>query len=286
MTRNTTKRLAAGCAIAAMAVMVAPASAVIPTDEGSAGSLPAVNMEAVLKAAQIDPGRPGTGTTRGSKPSVLLVERALVKKGLLAKKLVDGSYGSSTIAAYAAWQRKLGYSGIGANGLPGKTSLTRLGSKRFTVTRVVDGGDRVAYSGETVNTRTRAMLRAAGHRLTKRCVFDLTQGSYEPGLDASANTHDGGGAADLDIDRLCGRSITAALRALRAVGFAAWYRTPAQGPWGPHIHAIAISDPDLSAGAQPQVTDYYAGRNGLRGHGPDDGPKVAKTTWEEYLRAR
>ncbi len=286
MTRATTKRLAAGCAIAAAAAVAGPASARIPVGDGGGSSLPTVNMEAVLKAAQIDPGRPGTGTTAGSKPSVLRVERALAKKGYLAKGLVDGSYGSSTIAAYAAWQRHLGYSGIGANGLPGKTSLARLGRKRFTVTRVVDPGGRVAYSGVTVNTRTRAMLRAAGRRVAKGCVLDLTQGSYSSGVSQSAGTHDGGGAADLSVGHLCGRSHGTVVRALRTVGFAAWYRTPSQGDWPTHIHAIAISDPDLSSGAQAQVGDYFRGRNGLASHAPDDGPKVAKRTWEQFKRAR
>jgi peptidoglycan hydrolase-like protein with peptidoglycan-binding domain len=281
------KRVAAGCAIAASAVLAGPANAMIPPDDGGgASSLPTVNMEAVLKAAQLDPGRPGTGITRGAKPSVLRVERALANQGLLARNLVDGSYGSSTIAAYAAWQQKLGFSGIGANGLPGKTSLTRLGKGRFTVTRVVDPGARVAYSGVTVNTRTRAMLRAAGRRVARGCVLDLTQGSYSSGVSQSAGTHDGGGAADISVHSLCGRSHAAVVRALRTVGFAAWYRTPAQGDWPTHIHAIAISDPDLSSGAQSQVGDYFSGRNGLAGHGPDDGPAVPKVTWEQFKRAR
>jgi hypothetical protein len=286
MTSTPTKRLAAGCAIAAAAVFAAPASAMRPAPEGGGQSLPRVSMEAVLKAAQLDPARPGTGTTAGAKRSVLLVERALAKKGLLANTRVDGSFGSSTIAAYSAWQRKLGYSGIDANGLPGKTSLTRLGKKRFTITQVVNVGKRVSYSGEIVNTRTRAMLRAAQRKVAKGCVLDLTQGSYSSGVDASAGTHDGGGAADISVASLCGASHARVVRALRSVGFAAWYRTPSQGPWPYHIHAIAISDPDLSSGAQAQVADYYNGRNGLANHAADDGPKVKKVTWEEFKRAR
>lgn len=285
MTSSQTKRVAIGCAIAATAVVAAPANAIIPADGGSS-SLPTVNMEAVLKAAQRDPARPGRGVTKGSKTSVLRVERALAKKGLLAKGLVDGSYGSSTIAAYSAWQRKLGYSGIGANGLPGKTSLARLANRRFRVTRVVSPGAKVSYSGVTINTRTRAMLRAAGRTLAKGCTLDLTQGSYSSGVSQSAGTHDGGGAADINVGALCGKRHAAVVRALRTVGFAAWYRTPAQGDWPTHIHAIAISDPDLSSGAQSQVADYYNGRNGLANHAADDGPKVTKRTWEQYKRTR
>jgi hypothetical protein len=47
----------------------------------------------------------------------------------------DGSFGSTTVAAYAKWQRHLGYTGTDANGIPGSRSLTRLGEKTglFTV---------------------------------------------------------------------------------------------------------------------------------------------------------
>ncbi len=286
MTSLKTRRLAAGCAIAAATAIAAPAGATIPTGDGGGGSLPSVNMEAVLKAAQLDPGRPGTGTTAGAKSGVLRVERALASKGLLRRRWVDGSYGSSTIAAYAAWQRRLGYSGIGANGLPGITSLRRLGRKRFTVRRVVSPGRRVSHSGVTVNTRTRAMLRAAARKVRKGCVIDLTQGSYSSGVSQSAGTHDGGGAVDVNVGHLCGKPRVAMVRALRRVGFAAWYRSPSQGDWPAHIHAIAVSDPDLSSGAQSQVSDYYRGRNGLANHAADDGPKVPKRTWEQFKRSR
>ena len=50
-------------------------------------ALPAVNMEAVLKAAQWDPQKTGSAITPGSGPSVLLVEKALQAKGLLAATL-------------------------------------------------------------------------------------------------------------------------------------------------------------------------------------------------------
>jgi len=60
------------------------------------------------------------------------VEAALVDAGLLEKKLSDGHFGSSTVKAYAAWQRsKAGgsYRGKAADGIPGRTSLERLGQK-------------------------------------------------------------------------------------------------------------------------------------------------------------
>jgi hypothetical protein len=247
---------------------------------------PRVNMEKVLLAAQWDPRKQGTAVTPGAKRSVLRVERALRRKGLLDRSLVDGHFGSSTVEAYAAWQRRLGYTGLAANGLPGETSLKALGSGRFEVGHVVRSGAHTTYDGHTVNLRTKRMLTAAAHILSPTCTFDVTQGSYNPGgVDPSAGTHDGGGAADISVGHRCGRRVRFMVRALRLVGFAAWHRLPSQGPWPEHIHAIAVSDPDLSTGAQHQVGDYYEGKNGLASGAPDEGPKVRKRTWEQYKRA-
>jgi peptidoglycan hydrolase-like protein with peptidoglycan-binding domain len=240
-------------------------------------------MEAVLLAAQWDPVKSGTGITPGSGPSVLLVERALSARGLLAASYVDGHFGTATRSAYSTYQRSLGYTGLDANGLPGRTSLTSLGSGRYDVVRPVSAGSRVTYLGRTVNTRTRAMLQEAQRRAGRSVV--LTQGSYNSGVGASGGTHDGGGAADLSVSGMSSATRTTVVRSLREVGFAAWYRPAVPGVWGAHIHAIAVSDPDLATAAQAQVGDYYLGRDGLSGHGPDTGPAVTKRTWEDYQRA-
>jgi hypothetical protein len=60
---------------------------------------------------------------------VKTVEAALVNAGLLEKRFSDGHFGSSTVDAYARWQRRLGYSGSAADGIPGMTSLKKLGDK-------------------------------------------------------------------------------------------------------------------------------------------------------------
>ncbi len=60
---------------------------------------------------------------------VKLVEEALASEGLLARKWVDGSAGTMTHRAYKVWQRKLGYRGRDADGIPGKTSLEKLGQR-------------------------------------------------------------------------------------------------------------------------------------------------------------
>lgn len=275
-----------GGLLAALALLV-PAAA-LPAAGSTAGStaavLPDANMEAILLAAQWDPAKAGTGITPGSGPSVLLVERALVARGLLSSGYADGHFGSATVSAYAAYQRSLGYTGLDANGLPGRTSLTALGTNRFRVVRPVLPGSRVTYLGRTVNTRTRAMLVEAQSRAGRSIV--LTQGSYNPGGDStSAGTHDGGGVVDISVSGMTSTTRTNVVRQLREVGFAAWYRTAIPGLWGPHLHAVAVSDPDLSTEAQAQVGDYYLGRNGLANNGPDDGPAVTKRTWEDYQRA-
>ncbi|MEV0068980.1 MULTISPECIES: peptidoglycan-binding protein [unclassified Amycolatopsis] len=267
-------------ALAAVALGVAA-----PVSAGAATqALPAASMEAVLKAAQIDPRRADSTQTPGAHDSVLLVEQALQAKGLLDAKYVDGYFGTTTITGYSEYQKSLGYTGIDASGLPGRTSLEKLGAGRYTVTAVIAAGSHVTYHGVTLNTRTKAMLVAAEGLLGRQ--LSLTQGSYNPGgVDASAGTHDGGGTFDVSVSGLSTATRTSVVKTLRQVGFAAWLRTPEQADWGYHIHAVAISDPDLSSGAQHQTGDYYLGLNGLAGRGADDGPAVnPKKTWEEYQR--
>jgi peptidoglycan hydrolase-like protein with peptidoglycan-binding domain len=48
-------------------------------------------------------------------------------EGLLNPRWADGSFGTKTIAAYAAWQRRLGFKGAAADGIPGRRSLEVLG---------------------------------------------------------------------------------------------------------------------------------------------------------------
>ncbi|KAB1162300.1 peptidoglycan-binding protein [Micromonospora sp. AMSO12t] len=265
--------VAAGAAAAAAGPLARPVSA----------ALPQVDMEALIKAAQIDPRRADTAITTGAKDSVLLVERALEARGHLSATYVDGHFGTSTIAAYAAYQRSLGYTGLDATGLPGPSSLRLLGEGRYTVVKAISPGTVVSLRDVRVNTRTRSMLLEAERLLGRQLT--ITQGSYNTGVGASAGTHDGGGALDLSVNGLSSATRTEVLRRLRTVGFAAWLRTPSQGDWPYHIHAIALADTDQSTGAQHQAGDYYLGLNGLANRGRDDGPAVSpKRTWEEYQR--
>jgi len=93
---------------------------------------PVVDLSKLIAAARSNPAAKGTPVTYSG---VKTVEAALVDAGLLAKRYSDGHYGTTTITAYAAWQRKLGYTGRAADGIPGRASLERLGDKHgFTVT--------------------------------------------------------------------------------------------------------------------------------------------------------
>lgn len=253
----------------------------------SAETLPGVDMARVLVAAQVEP-RCGQTAGLSDNTSTARVQSALNAKGL--STTADGWYGNGTTSSYASWQRRLGYSGIDANGLPGTSSLTSLGKGRFTVNHPVTVGSRSdTYGGKRVNTRTKKMLQAADNLLT-RWNFSLTQGSYNPGgVSASAGTHDGGGVVDVSVAGLSAAQRWQEVKALRTVGFAAWLRTPAQG-FSYHIHAVAIGDPDVwqrDGGhvARDQVCDYWRGRNGLASHAADNTPssyRMPFTWWERY----
>ncbi|WP_435058530.1 peptidoglycan-binding protein [Streptomyces sp. bgisy060] len=88
---------------------------------------PVVHVSHLVAAAHKDiPAATGHTTYRAE---VKRLEDALVAEGLLARRWADGSFGTKTKSAYAAWQRHCGYSGADANGIPGLQSLTRLGHK-------------------------------------------------------------------------------------------------------------------------------------------------------------
>lgn len=144
----------------------------------------------------------------------------------------------------------------------------------------------VWYEGSQFDERTRDMLVEVD-ALTP-FAWTPSQGSYS-NASASAGTHSGGGAVDvtgLGVDQC-----NALVDAMRRVGFAAWHRTPEQSDWVRHVHGIAVQPGGkgdrgcLHPSAHDQVIDYYEGRNGLAGNGPDDGPRqYVGTTWEEYSR--
>jgi len=84
-----------------------------------------VSLAHIVYAAKHDP-QASQGHT-SYKNEVLVVEKALQAEGLLSGSYVDGSFGSKTVTAYAAWQRKTVPGPY--DGIPGKTSLTKLGQR-------------------------------------------------------------------------------------------------------------------------------------------------------------
>lgn len=111
-----------------------PGKAVTPTPAPAPkpATKPKVSLAHVIYAAEHDPA--AAQGHASYKAEVLLVEKSLQAEGLLASQYVDGSFGSKTVSAYKAWQQRLNYTGSAADGIPGQTSLSKLGAKHgFTV---------------------------------------------------------------------------------------------------------------------------------------------------------
>lgn len=150
----------------------------------------------------------------------------------------------------------------------------------------VDPYGRTRKRGVLLNYRTLEMLEITELRSLDRLgivPLSLSQGSYNTSVSASAGTHAGGGALDVRVRNLNRNQREAVVYALRRTGFAAWLRTPAQGNWPYHIHAVAIGDKELSPAARQQVIDYRNGLNGLANKGPDDGPRVPWTVYRQDI---
>lgn len=132
---------------------------------------------------------------------------------------------------------------------------------------------RVWVSGEQLDSYTAqavAQTKAIYKVLGGTGSVTIAQGSYNAGgVAASAGTHDGGGAVDFSLTVKNSKNWQILQKAARMCMFAAWHRTPDQGPWGDHVHSILIGNTKASAGAKAQVTDYYAHKSGLVGHRPD-----------------
>lgn len=141
----------------------------------------------------------------------------------------------------------------------------------------------IAFRGFREDLRTTVMIVAAekiGGPLK------VTQGGFNAGgVKASAGTHDRAGVVDFSVRGLTLAQINRRVRALRTVGFAAWHRFPSEGPWGQHIHAVAVGCDNLAPVAARQVIALRHGRNGLRSNRPDRhrGMHLPVTTYEAYV---
>ena len=140
---------------------------------------------------------------------------------------------------------------------------------------------RITWRGRAFDRYTVAALEAAEYDLSR--TLTIYQGSYNAGrVSQSAGTHDGGGTVDLWCDGVSGRELA---RALRRVGFAAWYRPPRPGVWGAHVHAVQIDNARVSDSASRQIAEYVAGGDGLAGDFVDPDPwrpdRITFTYYEE-----
>lgn len=135
--------------------------------------------------------------------------------------------------------------------------------------------DRTTHDGRTVDWLTKAAIMRAERRLGY--PLSITQGSYNAGaVSASAGTHDAGGVVDLRAWDGLNK-----VRALRAEGFVAWFRSASEGPWPDHVHAVQAGNRRLAPSALRQVTAFRQGRNGLANRAPDPhaGIPVGPTRW-------
>jgi tetratricopeptide (TPR) repeat protein len=145
------------------------------------------------------------------------------------------------------------------------------------------GMERRMIDGHTINGRTKELLDRAQDSCRRHgATFRITQGSYTRSVIESAGTHSGGGTIDVSVRSPTGQtwaseSISRMVSCLRKAGFAAWYREAGElhekSP--PHIHAVAVGDPELALPAKLQVNSYLNGRSGLRSDRPDrDGEPI------------
>jgi hypothetical protein len=142
-------------------------------------------------------------------------------------------------------------------------------------------------TGQTLNRRTLAVYRQIAvvyKTLGGTGNVRLVQGSYTSSNSLSAGTHDGGGAFDLMPSVETNHNYDILQKAARFCCVAAWHRSPADGPWGDHVHGIVLGDKQMSSGAASQVRDYYAHRSGLVGHVADNTWHPSVIFWPVYPR--
>ena len=125
--------------------------------------------------------------------------------------------------------------------------------------------------GVVLNYRTLEMFEITELRAITFGPLELSQGSYTTANPQSGGTHAGGGALDVRVGGLSTAQRETVVKELRRTGFAAWLRTPSQGDWPYHIHAIAIGDKEMSSQAAQQVVWSVPGADDHRvgeAHGP------------------
>lgn len=201
-------------------------------------------MEAFARGGVLSGYSPG----RDSVPAMLSPG-----EGILTPEAVRGLGGPGFV--HSANRQFAGHRGAGRGAAP----LSRFTGSHDQVGqgRGAFGREGFALGGLVQHFAIGGMVAAALARAGGG--FSITQGEYSNSVAASAGTHSGGGVVDIAAGPGNGPGMVARLR---AAGFAAWLRTPAEGfPY--HIHAVLMNHPDLSPQARAQVASYLAGGNGL-----------------------
>lgn len=149
----------------------------------------------------------------------------------------------------------------------------------------------VTLAGRTFkcSRRTAAHIEYTIERLAAEYVgaeLIIIQPSFNVGVVASAGTHDKDACFDVQITHM---EWLLMQRFLRRCGWAAWYRTPAQG-FTPHIHMVSLGYPGgpsaVGIYVPGQVDDYYRHALGLKGQhdsGADSSwfpPDIAATVFD------
>lgn len=239
-----------------------------------------------LERAIIDTDQPASPLQRIGEKSgaVKRTEKLLAKAGFDPGE-IDGLYSKETARAVRQFERRTNRpvnGEVGERDLAGLQELARnpFPAPKHDYTRVV------FRDGEVLNKRTIEMVLQAEAWAKKHGVppgWAMYQGSYSTDVDASANTHAGGGAIDFKTTGKTPQQIHTMVEALRRAGFAAWNR-PTMSP--PHIHVIAIGDRQLSSDARDQVREYFAGGDGLKGSLPDPHRDIGRPIpkWAEKFR--
>ena len=130
-------------------------------------------------------------------------------------------------------------------------------------------------------------------------VWRRTQGGWNGGaVGASAGTHDED-AVDYSVFGKTETEVAKLITACRMRGLVASFRTTKTPKWGVraqgfssyHVHVVPNGWGYASAGAEYQAREYRAGRDGLKGRGPDKGGPghtrdYTSVTWPGYLAAK
>lgn len=231
----------------------------------------------LLSKSIIDSAAPAAPVQkRLEKSAAVLKSERLLEKAGFATGPVDGLYSAQTQKAVRAFERQTHRRVDGGLGARNLAALRKLASTPFPEPKA--DYRHLPFRGVTLNGRTIEMVNQAERWAKQHGVpggWPLFQGSYHSGTSASAGTHDGGGALDMNTAGLSAKQIRTVVEAMRRAGFAAWHR--AAPAWADdHIHAIAIGDRDLSSGARSQVREYFAGGDGLTGSAPDPHPAIGR----------